>query len=428
MDPYRERPKRFKDFQKSYDFIRRDRVRKMVVLKKDKFDQMLEEMHNEEMAVAEKLDQAIITSTDDVLKLVQECDSSNIDVAYHAIFNFLLYLCRKQELFLDTFLETDVKYNIACALTNIASGDFRHTSYLLEESVIAALSSLLCDTNTCLVEQSIWALSNIIGDGPEPRNFVLRSNILSALYQPLNLHYKSIPVMKHLSLMLINICYNKDAEVPIEYVPQIISILDVLLAQNDENILDAVLWSMTYLSDCSSNYVSLLFESGIVDKIYKFLYTSEKMIVDIFKIVSQFSTNEHIQFLLNNGIYVHLRQFLNAQNSCLKKEIYWVLSNIAAGTRSQMLTVLSSDFFPEIIKNLEEGPYEVKREACWVIINVIHGCIDQEVEPFIDSKLLYSFRCFMVTRNIQMFIAVLVTMKVLLRVKLLLFIALFGRK
>ncbi|KII68558.1 Importin subunit alpha-5 [Thelohanellus kitauei] len=128
--------------------------------------------------------------------------------------------------------------------------------------------------------------------------------------------------------MFINLCYNKDAEVPIEYVPQIISVLDVLLAQNDENILDAVLWCMTYLSDCSSNYVSLLLESGIVDKIYKFLYTSEKMIVYIFilklnslRVIGNIagSIDEHIQYLLNNRIYVHLRQFLNTKNSYLKK-------------------------------------------------------------------------------------------------------------
>ncbi|KII68559.1 Importin subunit alpha-3 [Thelohanellus kitauei] len=193
MDPYREKPKRFKDFKESND---------------DKYDQLLRERHNEEMALAEKSDRAFITSTEDVVKLVQECESSNLDVAYQAVFNFLLHLCTKQELYLDNFLElhivdilvhhlvnceiTDVKYNVACALTNIASGDSRHTSFLLEESVIAALSSLLCDTNICLVEQSIWALSNIIGDGPEARNFVLRSNILSALYQLLNLHYKSV--------------------------------------------------------------------------------------------------------------------------------------------------------------------------------------------------------------------------------------------
>ncbi|KII70832.1 Importin subunit alpha-3 [Thelohanellus kitauei] len=412
MYPYREKSKLFKDFQKSYDLIRRDGVRKSVVLRK-----FLREKHNEEQAIAEKYDRSIITSTEDVVKLVQECKSSNLDVAYQAVFNFLLHLWSKHELLhvVDILVHhlvngetTHVKYNVACVFTNIASGDSRHTSFLLKKSVITALSSLLCDTNTCLVEQSIWALSNIIGDGPEPRNFVLRSNILTALYQPLNLHFKSIPVIKHLSLMLINICYNKDAEVPIEYVSQIISILDVLLAQSDENILDAVLWSMTYLSSCSSQYVSLVLESGIVEKIYKFVDASEKLILNALR-----TSMSNIFWIIEYD--VHLRPLLPSTNPKLKEETYWVISNIADVTRSQMLTILSMNIFPQIIQHIAYGDSDVRREALWVISNIIRISTYQDIKPFFDYKFLCSISKILETHDTNMIRMTLDTVLILFR-------------
>ncbi|KII61912.1 Importin subunit alpha-3 [Thelohanellus kitauei] len=216
--------------------------------------------HIEPLPPSYTFDEAIITSIEDVAKWVQgisfifqECASSNRDVAYKAVYKLRQYLCSKHKLYTDKLLElnivnilashlvkgetTDVKYDAAWALTNIASGDSKHTSFLIKESVIKALSSLLCDPHPSLVAQSIWALSNIIADRPVPREFVLRTNIISFLHHPLNQHRNSIPVMKKLSLMLINICRKNDVEVPIEYFPQIIPIFDARIAHKDYDII-----------------------------------------------------------------------------------------------------------------------------------------------------------------------------------------------
>ncbi|KII73035.1 Importin subunit alpha-3 [Thelohanellus kitauei] len=425
--------KLFKNCGKNFDSVRRDRISQTIELRKDKRDEMLRKRRNEPLLLPDKFDRAIITSIDHVAKLVQECASSNRDVAYQAVFNLRLHLSSKHELYLDKLLElnivdilvphlvngetADVKYNAAWALTNIASGDSQHTSFLLKESVIMALGSLLCDANPSLVEQSIWALANIIGDGPVPREFVLRSNILSILNQPLNQHYNSIPVMKQLSWMLINICRRKDVDVPIEYVPQIIPILDVLISHKDENILGDVLWSITHLADSSSNHVSLLIASGIVDKVYKFLGVSQKLTLSTLRVLGNIaaSVDEHTQYLLDHGIFVHLQPLLNTTNQKLKKEIYWVLSNFAAGTRPQMLTLFSLNIFPQIIQDLEEGEYAVRREACWVISNVVHGSTYQEVQPFVESKVLYFMKNFLETRDPPMIVVVLEVVLILLR-------------
>ncbi|KII61917.1 Importin subunit alpha-1 [Thelohanellus kitauei] len=100
----------------------------------------------------------------------------------------------------------------------------------------------------------------------------------------------------------------KDVETPIEYLPKIIPILDVLIVHSDENILSDVLISINHLADSSSNHVSFLISSGIVDKIYMFLGVSQTLTLHVLHVLGNIagSEEEDAQYLLDNGIYVHL--------------------------------------------------------------------------------------------------------------------------
>ncbi|KII68183.1 Importin subunit alpha-3 [Thelohanellus kitauei] len=262
------------------------------------------------------------TSIEDIPKLVkvtilvfQQCASSNREVASEDIFYLRHHLCTNKELFLGRLLklsivdilasnlvnvETDyVKCDAAWVLTFISSGDSQHTTFFLKESVISALSSLLSVSNPLLVEQSIWTLSNIIGDGPVAREFVLRSNILSLLDQPLKQHFSSIPVMKSLTRMIFNICKRMDMDIAIEYVPKIIPILDVLIIHKDEGIIGDVLISISYLTKSSSDHVSMIIDSGIINKVYKFLDISPELTINTMGVLINIavSESEHTQYL-----------------------------------------------------------------------------------------------------------------------------------
>ncbi|KII68192.1 Importin subunit alpha-1 [Thelohanellus kitauei] len=266
---------------------------------------------NETLAVPDRLHRPFIISVEDVPKLVkgiilvfEECDSSNQDVAYQAVFNVFLYVSFKHELFLDKFLEpnlfdafvnhivngetADVKYNAAGILSEMASGDSKHTSFLVKEYL----------------------------------------------------------------------------DVPIEYVPQIIRLLNVLIVNKDEYILSDVLSALTHLTDSSCDHVSLLITSGMVDKL---------LISCTLRVVGNISssTDEHTQNLLDNRIIIHLRPLLMTTNEKIKNEIFWILSNFAAGTRSPMLVqkIYSS--------NNEQGSirHKIIESGVWWLLNAVLECI-----------------------------------------------------
>ncbi|KII61914.1 Importin subunit alpha-5 [Thelohanellus kitauei] len=222
--------------------------------------------------------------------------------------------------------------------------------------------------------------------------------------------------MKKLSWMLINICRKKDVELPIEYVRQIIPILEVLMAHKNEDILLNALWAITHLTISSTDHVSFLIASGIVDKVYMFLGVSHELTINTLRVLGNIAAREekHTQFLLDHGILSHLQPMLTTTNQEVKKQIYFILSNIAAGTRSQMLTLFPLNIFPQIIKDLEEGEREVKSEACWLISNVISRCTYEEVQPLVESKMFYFMRNIFETGIGSIIVAVLELVLVLL--------------
>ncbi|KAF0991468.1 hypothetical protein HZS_5001 [Henneguya salminicola] len=400
----------FKNTGKSFDSIRKERQTKTIELRKSRRDELIQKKRNQFMPQHEVKASGTIVSIEQIEKLVQDCARNIVDIlASHLGSN-----------------EThEVRYNSTWALTNIASGSSEHTAYLLKDHIILALGRLLNEHNPSLVEQSVWAISNIMGDGPAARSFVLRSNILSILPQVLRNNGQNPIVMKQFSWMLINVCRKKEADVNIEYVPQIIPLILAVLEIKEDSILSDALWAITHLADSSHNHITLMINGGLVEKILPLFNCNQKLALSAIRAAGNIaaSIDEHTQYLLDHSIYQYIAPLLSCTNQKIRKvlfflnaqEVYWLLSNIAAGTRAQMLTLFSLNIFHQIIRDLEQGEYSVQREACWIISNVLHSSTIEEAQPFIESKVLFFMKKFLISKDTPMIIVVVEVLLILLR-------------
>jgi hypothetical protein len=82
-----------------------------------------------------------------------------------------------------------------------------------------------------------------------------------------------------------------------------------------------------------------------------------------------------------------LRQLVEHPNREIQKEACWTLSNIAAGTASQIQAVIDSGAIRPLVDivNNDRTDKEVRSEACWVVLNATSCGSDDQISTLIEE-------------------------------------------
>lgn len=81
----------------------------------------------------------------------------------------------------------------------------------------------------------LFLVGNIIGDGPQPRDYVINLGVV----QPLLTFIKpDIPItfLRNVTWVIVNLCRNKDPPPPVQTIKDILPALNVLIHHSDINV------------------------------------------------------------------------------------------------------------------------------------------------------------------------------------------------
>lgn len=410
-DPHnKSRMQVFKNKGKDQDEMRRRRNEVTVELRKNKREETLQKRRN--VPVADSTDEDDFDrslATTNLEQLVANAASDDPVVQLNAVQSARKLLSSDRNPPIDALIESDIlpilvhclechdnpslQFEAAWALTNIASGTSAQTQAVVAAGAVPLFLSLLQSSHQNVCEQAVWALGNIIGDGPQLRDYVIALGVVHPL---LTFIKPDIPIsfLRNVTWVIVNLCRNKDPPPPVRTIKEILPALNLLIHHTDINILVDTVWALSYLTDGGNEQIQMVIDSGVVPKLIPLLSHKEvKVQTAALRAVGNIvtGTDEQTQVVLNCDALSHFPALLTHQKEKICKEAVWFLSNITAGNQRQVQAVIDAELLPKIIRNLSKGEFQTQKEAAWAISNLTISGTTRQVAELIQEGVIPPF-------------------------------------
>nr|QYR90149.1 importin subunit alpha-3 [Laodelphax striatellus] len=425
-DQIKHRMQVFKNKGKDQDEMRRRRNEVTVELRKNKREETLQKRRNvpvSDSADEEEFDRNYFTTN--LEQLVMDASSDNPTKQLQAVQSARKLLSSDRNPPIDDLIRSGIlpilvrclekhdnshlQFEAAWALTNIASGTSQQTQAVVASGAVPVFLQLLSSSHQNVCEQAVWALGNIIGDGPKLRDYVINLGVVTPLLAFIK---PEIPItfMRNVTWVIVNLCRNKDPPPSIKTIQEILPALNVLIHHTDINILVDTVWALSYLTDSGNDHIQMVIDSGVVSNLVPLLSHKEvKVQTAALRAVGNIvtGTDEQTQVVLNYDVLAHLPALLSHPKEKICKEAVWFLSNVTAGNQHQVQAVIDADLLPKIIENLSKGEFQTQKEAAWAISNLTISGNREQVGRMIQEGVIPPFCALLACKDAQVIQVVL---------------------
>lgn len=229
--------------------MRRRRNEVTVELRKNKREETLQKRRN--VPISDSTDEDEIERTPDIQELVNNAKAEDPEIQLAAVQQCRKLLSSDKNPPIDDLIDASIlpilvqclsradnptlQFEAAWALTNIASGTSAQTNKVVHAGAVPYFLQLLMSPHENVCEQAVWALGNIIGDGPMLRDLVVELGVVKPLLSFIKPN-TPITFLRNVTWVIVNLCRSKDPPPPVKTIQEILPALNVLITHSDVNV------------------------------------------------------------------------------------------------------------------------------------------------------------------------------------------------
>mmetsp|Transcript_47247 Transcript_47247/g.85099 ORF Transcript_47247/g.85099 Transcript_47247/m.85099 type:complete len:652 (-) Transcript_47247:214-2169(-) len=297
-------------------------------------------------------------------------------IAVPNLIDRLLELCKQME-------TEQIQFEVFWVLTNICSGTAQHTAAVVDKGAPPIFVDVLKETgNREVKDQITWALGNIAGDSPGFRDQCLDAGAMVAVLDVVTDESSSLATLRNATWVLSNLCRGRPRISVEHFSPALEPLKTLIESQQDEDILCDAAWAIGYICDGPDNRVDAVVKAGMCRRLVELLQDppSTRVLTPVLRAVGNVAsgTAEHTQLLMDFSLFKACHQLLAHEKLSVRKETYWMISNILADGKDSVQKVIEDGLLELVVRACnEEQDFHVKSEGLWCISNSC-DCMDPE--------------------------------------------------
>ncbi|CAG8498683.1 181_t:CDS:10 [Paraglomus occultum] len=349
--------------------------------------------HQSESLITDEEESEFDLTQNDIKKLQSNLESHTRDIRLQALKDLSKYLVDPPETLKQLIIEGDcVKIltrfltgtdpeeqlqAISC-VTNIAAGPKNICEAALQ--TVPYLISFLDVDDLVLQNQATWAIGNFAAEGSEYRDLLRANGVLIPLVRLLD--SKDVNLIQTVCFALSNLARGPDPKLDEFFKIETDKVL-LRHLENDEmsEVVSEISWVLAYLTSDSDTYTSRLLSEGLIPRLVKHmrpLLSHGPLALPLIRTLGNVAggPDENADELIQQEEFLKLMiEYVQSECRAVKKESLWVMSNITAARRSEVLAkVISVGFIPILSTIATHTNFDIRKEAAYGLLNIAsHG-------------------------------------------------------